>query len=390
MSNRSPQKALAAEILKGVLVKTLGFPYAHSTVGIKYTADGVRVTTKIGHGKPCPSPEAFQQVIDSANEVCQQNVPVQFFTMPRADCDAKYGTLPYGRKNEVPADVPDVCLVYIPNIILHVFRPDLDCPVSCGAISSFSIAKNPKFRGNKGELEFLVTIQTSSSDVAVTTGTAAAAASNPLQLPTREELEALQVGTVILQEASGEQKAASGGPGGKKQNVTPWTAETGDDGFDYDKLINEYGSQRITPELLERFEKVTGHPPHEWLRRGIFFSHRDLNLLLDLTEKGGKFYLYTGRGPSSESLHMGHLIPFRFTKWLQDVFDCPLVIQLTDDEKFLWKDLTLEECHRLAFENAKDIIGTLWCMGVLCVGSFYLCVFICLCVYVFMCLCAIR
>lgn len=46
-----------------------------------------------------------------------------------------------------------------------------------------------------------------------------------------------------------------------------------------------------------------------------------------------------------------------FTKWLQDVFDCPLVIQLTDDEKFLWKDLTLEECTRLGHENAKDIIA---------------------------------
>jgi len=33
------------------------------------------------------------------------------------------------------------------------------------------------------------------------------------------------------------------------------------------------------------------------------------------------------------------------------------VIQLTDDEKFLWKDLQLDECHRLGFENAKDIIA---------------------------------
>ena len=33
------------------------------------------------------------------------------------------------------------------------------------------------------------------------------------------------------------------------------------------------------------------------------------------------------------------------------------VIQLTDDEKFYWKDLTLEEAHRLAYENAKDIIA---------------------------------
>ena len=81
------------------------------------------------------------------------------------------------------------------------------------------------------------------------------------------------------------------------------------------------------------------------------------------------------------------------------MFKCPLVVQMTDDEKFLWKvcsrnhaithscslhglklqpppltaaasitygcslchirlqDLKLEECHRLAFENAKDIIA---------------------------------
>ena len=105
-------------------------------------------------------------------------------------------------------------------------------------------------------------------------------------------------------------------------------------------------------------ERITGHKPHRFLRRNIFFSHRDLNKMLDLYEKGTKFYLYTGRGPSSEALHLGHLIPFHFTKWLQDVFDCPLVIQLTDDEKFLFKqDLKLDECHRLAYENCKDIIA---------------------------------
>ena len=26
-----------------------------------------------------------------------------------------------------------------------------------------------------------------------------------------------------------------------------------------------------------------------------------------------------------------------FTQWLQDAFKVPLVIQLTDDEKFLWR-----------------------------------------------------
>lgn len=35
----------------------------------------------------------------------------------------------------------------------------------------------------------------------------------------------------------------------------------------------------------------------------------------------------------------------------------PLVIQLTDDEKFLWKDLKVEQVIKLARENAKDIIA---------------------------------
>ena len=77
------------------------------------------------------------------------------------------------------------------------------------------------------------------------------------------------------------------------------------------------------------------------------------------------FYFYfTGRGPSSEAMHLGHLIPFMFTKWLQDVFDVPLVIQMTDDEKFLWKDLTLEETMKLAWENAKvRKINIFWTKG---------------------------
>lgn len=36
----------------------------------------------------------------------------------------------------------------------------------------------------------------------------------------------------------------------------------------------------------------------------------------------------------------------------------PIVIQLTDDEKFLFKsNLTIEKCHEFAFQNAKDIIA---------------------------------
>ena len=109
--------------------------------------------------------------------------------------------------------------------------------------------------------------------------------------------------------------------------------------------------------LRSRWQRIMGpeKPIHPWLQRGIFYSHRDLcvyfncsrapsrfnratsfthlvphtcagsffqlthrrDQILDCVERGHPFYLYTGRGPSSESLHMGHLVPFQFTKWLQ-------------------------------------------------------------------------
>ncbi|GAC74157.1 TFIIF-interacting CTD phosphatase, including NLI-interacting factorregulation) [Moesziomyces antarcticus T-34] len=148
-----------------------------------------------------------------------------------------------------------------------------------------------------------------------------------------------------------------------EQKVTPWDVEGATvDGqqvaIDYDKLVKEFGTRKIDEALLERFEKLTGWKPHPLLRRGSFFSHRELDKILDRYEQGKPFYLYTGRGPSSDSMHLGHLIPFLFTKWLQDVFDCPLVIQLTDDEKFLFKaNLKIEQVKDFAFKNARDIIA---------------------------------
>jgi len=140
--------------------------------------------------------------------------------------------------------------------------------------------------------------------------------------------------------------------------VDPWNVQAGADGvIDYDKIVREFGVQMISDELIQRVERVTGVKAHPFLRRGIFFSHRDLEETLDAYEAKKPFYLYTGRGPSSEALHLGHLVPFMFTKWLQDAFRVPLVIQLTDDEKTLWKGIPGKETRRLAHENAKDIIA---------------------------------
>jgi tryptophanyl-tRNA synthetase len=142
--------------------------------------------------------------------------------------------------------------------------------------------------------------------------------------------------------------------------VNPYTARAlpGEKNFDYNKLIDEFGSVAIDTELIDRMERLTGKPAHPFLKRGIFFSHRDFNLILDCYEKKLPFYLYTGRGPSSSALHLGHLIPFMFTKWLKETFNVPLVIQITDDEKFFWKeDMELQSAYELGRANVKDILA---------------------------------
>ncbi|OLS13143.1 MAG: Tryptophanyl-tRNA synthetase [Promethearchaeota archaeon CR_4] len=93
------------------------------------------------------------------------------------------------------------------------------------------------------------------------------------------------------------------------------------------------------------------------LRRGVFFAHRDLDWILDEWDKGNQFYLYTGRGPS-DTIQIGHLVPWVFTKWLQDQFKVKVLFQLTDDEKFLFKEnLSLREAHGYAIDNALSIIA---------------------------------
>jgi tryptophanyl-tRNA synthetase len=96
---------------------------------------------------------------------------------------------------------------------------------------------------------------------------------------------------------------------------------------------------------------------HRFLRRGIFFSQQYLEEFVNHYEQGKPVFLYTGRGPSSESMHLGHMIPFEFTKYLQEAFGCILVVQMSDDEKFYFKGGNLDNYRRLARENAKDIIS---------------------------------
>jgi len=135
--------------------------------------------------------------------------------------------------------------------------------------------------------------------------------------------------------------------------VTPWKVVGK---VDYGKLIRQFGTQPLTKEILDKIRKYAGGL-HYLLRREFFFCHRDLDWILNMYEKGEKFVLYTGRGPSGP-VHLGHLLPWIFTRHLQDVFDAKLYFQMTDDEKFLiHHDFTVEKSVGFTYDNALDLIA---------------------------------
>jgi len=141
--------------------------------------------------------------------------------------------------------------------------------------------------------------------------------------------------------------------GDKDFIVTPWEV-AGD--INYSKLIEKFGTYTIGNTLLEKIKDITGEI-HPFLKNKYFFSHRDLDVVLDEYSKGNRFYLYTGRGPSG-MVHLGHLMPWLFTKYLQEKFDVKLIFQLTDDEKFLFNgNLNMKTIQKYTYENVLDIIS---------------------------------
>jgi tryptophanyl-tRNA synthetase len=146
-----------------------------------------------------------------------------------------------------------------------------------------------------------------------------------------EEAEAitLEDGTVITPwEVRGPQHSEGSSNGRANKDI------------DYEAYVQRIGASMVDDALMERWRKATGESKlHTFVRRGVFFAHRDLEHILEKYESwkshreevlktaaaegttakpptAPPFYLYTGRGPSSDSMHVGHLVPFMFAKYL--------------------------------------------------------------------------
>jgi tryptophanyl-tRNA synthetase len=141
----------------------------------------------------------------------------------------------------------------------------------------------------------------------------------------------------------------------ENKQVTPWEVANQ---VDYEKLIKEFGVKPITKnqkDYLNNLAKKKGIKEHIFLKRNIFFAQMDLDKIIEAHKNNESIFLYTGRAPGG-SMHIGHLMPFLFTKYLQDLFDCNLYIQIPDDEKFLFKkDLTEKKIYEMMISDLDDI-----------------------------------
>ncbi|CAL1164740.1 unnamed protein product [Cladocopium goreaui] len=319
------------------------------------------------------------------NQLAQNGGSIAVFEMEKAEAEQRYGEAIYEPKSQRAerlrlAHLPGALLVEIPNNWTLCSSTQ-----DCGRIEFLAkeveagSKKKPDTMIMAKKKQIFVKFSVEKGEAAAAEMAGEAPPAEVGKLLADNSVRVSVVGVDVPDEAKESTIKAAASSEAKEQVeekemvVDPWSVKGK---IDYEKLIRDFGSTKISKELLERMRKLTvgsGRVSdlHCWLRRNIFFSHRELDAICGLQEKGKPFYLYTGRGPSSAAMHLGHLLPFMFTqflvgalRWLQKAFNVPLVIQMTDDEKFLWKGEydpekgdNLHVYQRYTIENAKDIIA---------------------------------
>ncbi|SFC29859.1 tryptophanyl-tRNA synthetase [Halobiforma haloterrestris] len=129
--------------------------------------------------------------------------------------------------------------------------------------------------------------------------------------------------------------------------VTPYAVEGS---IDYEKLLERFGAEPLTTDQVDRF------PDRPAIRRGFFYAGRDVDRYLEAAESGDPHAIVTGRGPSG-SMHLGHVLPLYLAKHLQRETGATVYVPLSDDEKFLAKEGSLESIGEHTRDNLRDILA---------------------------------
>ncbi|TPP51391.1 Hus1-like family protein [Leishmania donovani] len=147
------------------------------------------------------------------------------------------------------------------------------------------------------------------------------------------------------------------GDAGAEDVITPWVVTAkGPQGINYDRVLTTFKAERMDDGARQHMHDVMAKR-----RKRAMATTPSANAEgvatpdLTVVPSGDA----TPQAAATGAMHLGHVLPFMLTKYLQDVFNLPLVIQITDDEKFLFRDVPFEgaKADELIRSNIKDIIA---------------------------------
>ncbi len=119
--------------------------------------------------------------------------------------------------------------------------------------------------------------------------------------------------------------------------LNPWASE---DIKDYSRIIKEFGLKEIGPDML---------PDNPYVRRGIVFAHRDLDLWIE-DARNGNAAILTGIKPSGP-FHLGTLMTAVDLAYFHRKFGVPTYYCVADVEAYEDNGLPYEESERIAVSH---------------------------------------
>ena len=121
--------------------------------------------------------------------------------------------------------------------------------------------------------------------------------------------------------------------------IDPWASTS----VDYDKLINQFGIEKIS-DILDEIKD-----PQRLMKRGVVFGHREFKEINDLINKKEDFAVVTGMMPSGQ-MHIGHKMVVDQLIWYQQK-GAMLSLPIADLESYAARDMSFERGKQIAVEE---------------------------------------
>lgn len=115
---------------------------------------------------------------------------------------------------------------------------------------------------------------------------------------------------------------------------------------------SSFGSGALTDNQISNFPD----PKHRMVRRGIFSRQRNIDEFLNCLNSGRKTSIITGIGPSG-NMHIGHITSLYFAKYIQEKCGTRVYIPISDDEKYLTRDMSFQSVQDYTLQNLREILA---------------------------------